>query len=94
MKTQLTENTYGKLDFKYRNFAKTTHLNVLLDQLDRVKNSKGTSGYLLRANINNTLSSILAFNPTEIQISKLFHDPCNSLFGYKSFNLVEARYLN
>ena len=93
MKTQLTEDTYGKLDFEYRNFAKTTHLNILLDQLDKVKSSKNDSGYFLQANINNAISNILAFNPTESQVKKLFHDPNNSLFGYKSFNFVEAKYL-
>lgn len=94
MKTRLTENTYGKLDFKYRNFAKTTHLNVLLKQLNRIRNNKDNYGYFIQANINNTISNILAFNPTKSQISKLFHDSNNSLFGYKSFNLVAAKYLN
>lgn len=94
MKTQLTENTYGKLGFKYHNFAKTTHLNVLLNQLNKIRNNKDNYGYFLQANINNAISNILAFNPTESQIIKLFHDPNNSLFGYKSFNLVEAKYLN
>ena len=94
MKTQLTEDTYGKLNFKYRNFAKTTHLNVLLKQLNGVKNRKDNCGYFLRANINNTFSNILAFNPTESQVKKLFHNSNNSLFGYKSFNLVEANKFN